>query len=522
MKNLRFAQLVLILCIAVSSFGLPAFAHASYTMSEVAVEGSGGTSCGLDTAGNSGTGVPPDYVVDNNPLTWYQPESMYFPTGFLDNPTHFCNWDSETYFCGPHGGGCDSSATQGWVQYPDTYIDPSADDPSGKTTCGGKPYANSSCQFKIKYSRDYYIIPPVATLSATSPVNPGSESTLTYSCANSTSGSISNGIGSITADGGTYNVATPPLSSNTNYTLSCTGPGGTDTSTASVTVASTGPGAFISANPTSISAGSASQLTYECTNSTSGSIDQGVGSITADGQYHTVSTGALSSSTTYTITCTGNGSVTAQASAAITVTPGTPPSGNNGNNPNNPSNPNNPNNPSNPNNPNTPNGPNPNAVSALLTADPLSVPYGLFSTLSWSSQNATSCTGTPVNFTGGETSGSLNVFPLVATLYTLTCQDNAGDKAYDSQNVTVTAPDVSISASPSLVTPGATSVISWSVQGNVNSCAVAGPNLSSSATSGSAPETINTQSTYTISCVSGSYNPTQSVTVNVVPNFKEF
>lgn len=286
----------------------------------------------------------------------------------------------------------------------------------------------------------------------------------------------------------------------------------------SLTVASS-PGAFISANPTSISSGSASQLTYECTNSTSGSINQGIGSITADGQYHSMSTGSLSVPTTYTITCNGNGSANAEASAIVTVTAnGAPPSGNNGTPPNGS---NNPNNPSSPNNP-TPTGPNPTAVSALLTADPLSVPYGLFSTLSWSSQNATSCNGAPVDFAQGGTSGSLKVFPLISTLYTLTCQDNAGNQAYDSQNVTVTAPSVSINATPDLVTPGSVSDISWGIQGTVNSCHVSGPGLSSNATSGSAPETITTQSVYTISCISGSYNPTQSVTVNVVPSFREF
>ncbi len=162
-------------------------------------------------------------------------------------------------------------------------------------------------------------------------------------------------------------------------------------------------------------------------------------------------------------------------------------------------------------------------VSALLSANPLSVIRGDSTTLTWSSQNAVSCAGTGTGFgTKGKPSGTTTVTPSISTLFTVDCQDASGNHAYDSQTVTVTAPEVTITASPTLVRSEDTAVISWSVKGAVDSCSVSGPGLSSHQASGSAAEVIPAESSYTISCVAGTFNPTASVTVKVIPSFKEF
>jgi hypothetical protein len=86
----------------------------------------------------------------------------------------------------------------------------------------------------------------------------------------------------------------------------------------------------------------------------------------------------------------------------------------------------------------------------------------------------------------------------------------------------VTAPTPSIQASPAFIRSGSTSIISWSVSGKVDACTVSGPGLSSKAISGSSAQTINTESVYTIACTAGSFHASQSVTVKIIPGFREF
>jgi hypothetical protein len=86
--------------------------------------------------------------------------------------------------------------------------------------------------------------------------------------------------------------------------------------------------------------------------------------------------------------------------------------------------------------------------TATLTASPTSVVQGGNSTLTWSSANATSCTGT--NFsTGGATSGSVIVTPGTTTTYLLDCSGAGGNAPQQSTTVTVTALPPNVSAGPS-------------------------------------------------------------------------
>ena len=79
---------------------------------------------------------------------------------------------------------------------------------------------------------------------------------------------------------------------------------------------------------------------------------------------------------------------------------------------------------------------NPPAPTASLTANPTSIPLGNSSTLTWSSTNATSCSGFGFN-TGGATSGSLAVSPASTTTYTVSCT-GAGGTTDANATVTVT------------------------------------------------------------------------------------
>jgi len=77
------------------------------------------------------------------------------------------------------------------------------------------------------------------------------------------------------------------------------------------------------------------------------------------------------------------------------------------------------------------------APTVALTATPASITSGQSSTLSWSSTNATSCTGT--GFTAPGTSGSLAVSPMVTTTYSITCTGTGGTSPAASATVAVTA-----------------------------------------------------------------------------------
>ena len=164
---------------------------------------------------------------------------------------------------------------------------------------------------------------PAVTLSASpTSVASGGASTLTWTSTNTTSCSASaspangNWTGSKSpVSGGSQ--STGALTSSTTFTLTCTGPGGSANASATVTVTSNPPPTVtLSASPTSVASGGASTLSWSSTNATSCSASGGwTGSKTTSGSQ---STGALSVTTSYTLTCTGPGG-SANASATVTV-----------------------------------------------------------------------------------------------------------------------------------------------------------------------------------------------------------
>ena len=81
---------------------------------------------------------------------------------------------------------------------------------------------------------------------------------------------------------------------------------------------------------------------------------------------------------------------------------------------------------------------NPPTPTASLTANPITIAHGQQSTLTWSSTNASSCTGTNLS-TGGATSGQMAVAPLVTTTYSVQCTGDGGNTPAVQATVTVTA-----------------------------------------------------------------------------------
>ena len=231
------------------------------------------------------------------------------------------------------------------------------------------------------------------------------------------------------------------------------------------------PTASLTANPTSITAGQSSSLSWSSANATSCT---GAGFSTSNAVSGSVSV-TPAATTTYTVTCT-NGSASASANATVTVTAQAP--------------------------------------TASLTANPASITAGQSSTLTWSSTNATSCTGTGFS-TSNAVSGSVSVTPAATTSYIVTCTNGSASASMNAiVTVTGTAPTATISANPTSITAGQSSSLSWSST-NATSCTGTGfP--TSNAVSGSVSVTPAATTTYTVTCTNGSASASANATVTVL------
>lgn len=99
------------------------------------------------------------------------------------------------------------------------------------------------------------------------------------------------------------------------------------------------------------------------------------------------------------------------------------------------------------------------APTVTISVSPISVTSGGSSTLTWSSTNATSCTG--AGFTASATSGGVTVTPAITATYTLTCT-GAGGSASQSAMVTI-APSVTTTCPFGWICP-ATPILSHSTK----------------------------------------------------------
>lgn len=177
------------------------------------------------------------------------------------------------------------------------------------------------------------------------------------------------------------------------------------------------------ASPLSIQEGGSSTLTWSSSNTTTLSIDQGVGVVPLNGSKVV----SPQDTTVYTITATGSGG-TVTGTVTITVTKPTP--------------------------------------VVNFSANPMTIQTGSTSTLIWTTSNATS-----VSIDNGigsvALSGSTQVSPNVTKTYTISV---VGDGGTVESSLTITVqdsplpdpPTVSMTANPSSVTAGGYTDLSWS------------------------------------------------------------
>ena len=258
------------------------------------------------------------------------------------------------------------------------------------TTVGGTVTFTVTCIGDGGLATDQVVVsvPDIKANGSDGPITvaSGSAVTLNWAAASVTSCSVS--PGGWTGTSGSQSSG--PLSADTKYTLSCTGSGGTVSDGVVVMVSSTLPTADIKTNgadgPITVASGSAVTLSWTSSNTTSCSVSPGGWTGTSGSQ----SSGALSASTTYTVSCTGSGG-TASDQVVVNLSSTAPTAD----------------------------------IKANGSDGPITVASGSAVTLGWTSSNTTSCSVSPGSWTG--TSGSQSSGPLSAsTTYTVSCTGSGG------------------------------------------------------------------------------------------------
>jgi len=237
--------------------------------------------------------------------------------------------------------------------------------------------------------------PPVINSFDASPpsISAGGSSTLTWKVSGATTVSIDQGIGNVALTG---SRAVMP-SVTTVYTLTATNAVGVSVPATAQVMVSGAPSPpaglpvvnSFTASPSSITAGSSATLSWNVSNATSVTIDQGVGAVGSSG----TTSVSPAATTTYTLTATNAaGSTTAMTQVTVSGTP-SPPAG--------------------------------RPVVNYFTANPPIISAGSSTTLSWNVSNATSVTIDPGVGSAGLV-GTAPVSPATSTNYTLTATNAAG------------------------------------------------------------------------------------------------
>ncbi|MFN3188359.1 MAG: hypothetical protein ACK42D_02330, partial [Candidatus Paceibacteria bacterium] len=339
-----------------------------------------------------------------------------------------------------------------------------------------------NCRVQLTVNEVPVVPTPVCTLTANpTSITAGGSSQLTWTSQNAVSARINQNIGNVALNG---NRSVSPTNTTT-YTMTVTNSAGvTATCARTITVTEVPvvptPVCTLTANPTSITAGGSSQLTWTSQNAVSARINQGIGNVALNGN-RTVNPGTT---TTYTMTVTNSAGVTATCARTITVTP-------------------------------APTAP----VCESFTASPATINRGNSSTLTWNTRNVSSAT---INNGVGSVAvnGSINVSPLTTTTYTLRLTGTGGTVtcpvtvAVQIPTPTFTCENnVNFNASPRSITRGDSTTLTWSTTG-VTSLSF-DRSISARTLSGSVTVSPTSDTTYTMTASDGSRTISCPVTVNV-------
>ena len=159
-------------------------------------------------------------------------------------------------------------------------------------------------------------------------------------------------------------------------------------------------------------------------------------------------------------------------------------------------------------------------VITSFSASPTPVSAGASATLSWTTSKADSVTVTPGDSEPLSADGSIVLAPTETTTYTLTATNSVGTKTATT-TVTVAATRAntigSFTASPTSISPGGSSKLSWTATGAAR-VAISPGAFTSTSTSGSTTVSPTTTTTYTLTAINaaGGEVGTANVTVTVL------
>src|SRR3989344_1313670 len=157
-------------------------------------------------------------------------------------------------------------------------------------------------------------------------------------------------------------------------------------------------------------------------------------------------------------------------------------------------------------------------IKANGSDGPITIPYNTSATLAWTTTNSSSCTasgdwsGSKSATGGSESTGNLTA----SKTYTITCS-GPNTSRNDSVIVNVDpAPVVSLTASPTTVSSGGSSTLTWTVS-NATSCTASGDWSGSKSASGGSASTgaLTASKTYTLTCTGTGGSDADSATVTV-------
>lgn len=169
--------------------------------------------------------------------------------------------------------------------------------------------------------------------------------------------------------------------------------------------------------------------------------------------------------------------------------------------------------------------------TVTISANPVTVKSGQSTTVIWTSNGADSCKGTanasvPGSWSNPDLKGTITFVPTGNTTLTLTCTGIGGSKSAQVQILSdvVSKPTISFSATPSNISTGNGTTLSWTSY-NATSCTGASTSAlpvwsKSQATSGSIYVIPSETSTLTLTCAgtAGEASATQSVIVSNTNN----
>jgi hypothetical protein len=148
--------------------------------------------------------------------------------------------------------------------------------------------------------------------------------------------------------------------------------------------------------------------------------------------------------------------------------------------------------------------------TVTISADPLAIPPGGATTLSWNSTNAYSCAITPSIGSIG-TSGSKIIKPTKTTTYKITATGYGGTASATVVVSVIPLPTVSLSSNPETIGPGETSTLTWT-SANAMACSIE-PGIGAVASSGTVTVAPTETTTYTITASNAAGSATKSATV---------